>query len=107
MNDLPVARVYPEHSKIPALRVGKLNNGIPVETYAEAFFQDPENSALGIIILQALSGPDGDNWQYSVDDGKTFNDVRFQNNLFHVLSRFHFSLTCRLVLCKVGKSSPV
>ena len=81
MNDLPVAKTYPEYNKIPALRVGELNNGVPVKIYAEAFFQDSENSALGIIILQALSGPDGDMWQYSVDDGKTFNDVRFRNNL--------------------------
>ncbi|XP_045131181.1 uncharacterized protein LOC123516133 isoform X6 [Portunus trituberculatus] len=85
VNDLPVAKTYPEYSKIPALRVDKLNNGVPVETYAEAFFQDPENSALGIIILQALSGPDDDKWQYSVDDGKTFIDIMdLQENPFNI-----------------------
>lgn len=75
VNDLPVARTFPELSKVPALKVGQPNTGVPVEMYAEAFFQDPENSVLGIIILQAFSAPDGDTWQYSIDDGKTFVDV--------------------------------
>ena len=84
MNDLPVARTYPKFSKIPALKLGQLNNGVGVETYADAFFQDPENSVLGIVILQALNGPDGDKWQYSVDDGKTYNDVRLHRYLFQI-----------------------
>lgn len=75
MNDLPVARTYPEQCKVAALRVGQPNTGVPVEMYAEAFFQDPENNVLGIIILQAFSSPDGDKWQYSIDSGKTFVDV--------------------------------
>ncbi|XP_050727563.1 uncharacterized protein LOC127004154 isoform X3 [Eriocheir sinensis] len=75
VNDLPVARTYPEQCKVASLRVGQPNTGVPVEMYAEAFFQDPENNVLGIIILQAFSSPDGDKWQYSIDSGKTFVDV--------------------------------
>lgn len=75
MNDLPVARTYPELDKVPALKVDQSNAGVPVEVYADAFFQDPENNVLGILILQAFSAPDGDKWQYSTDNGNTFVDV--------------------------------
>ena len=75
MNDLPVARTYPELDKVPAFKIDQQNAGVPVEMYAEAFFQDPENSVMGIIILQAFSSHDGDTWQYSIDDGNTFVNV--------------------------------
>lgn len=70
-----MARTYPELDKVPALKIGQPNTGVPVEIYADAFFQDPENSVLGIVLLQAFSAPDGDKWQYSTDNGKTFVDV--------------------------------
>lgn len=82
MNDLPVARTYPDLSKVPALKFGQQNSGVDVKIYAEAFFQDPENSDLGIVILQAFSGHDDGKWQYSIDGGKTYIDVRLHSCLF-------------------------
>lgn len=71
-----MARMTPDLRKITPLIVGHPNNGILAHDYANAFYKDAdENTVMSIIIIMAYGGSLG-TWQYSIDNGKTYNDVR-------------------------------
>ncbi|XP_064079297.1 uncharacterized protein LOC135196421 isoform X2 [Macrobrachium nipponense] len=74
INDAPVPKKIVDLTKVPTLSVGKPNNGAPVETYASIFYEDSDQSIIGLCILQASGGALG-SWQYSVDKGATFVNI--------------------------------
>ncbi|XP_071529772.1 uncharacterized protein [Panulirus ornatus] len=76
VNYAPVARMVPDLSKISPLIVDHPNNGILAQDYASAFYKDDdENSVMSIIIMMAYGGSLG-TWQYSIDSGETYNDIK-------------------------------